>query len=163
MVDAAGLSIGVTLMLIGIVLITIELVHPGVFIIVPGTVFLASGIGYLLIPDFLTNTIFGPVIVALAALLSAVLSFYWYQHLAPVHPPLTTMPSTLAGSEGIVIAPVLPDSLRGKVRIRSDVWSARSRVPLPVGTRVRIIGGEGVSVEVVPIEEGPPVAGGSAS
>lgn len=148
----AGFGIGVLLLIIGIVVITVELAHPGAFLVVPGTVFVVAGIGYLLIPDFLTNSIFGPTVVSVAAVVSAVLSFYWYRWMAPVHAPLTTMPQTLAGKEGIIIAPVVPDTLQGKVRIRSDVWSARSRQPIPNGTRVRVVGGEGVSVEVVPIE-----------
>jgi len=152
---ALELGIGAVLIIVGLFVLGLELAHPGVFLIIPGTIFIVSGVIYLFIPDFLTATIFGPVIVAIAAALSAVVSIWWYQRLAPVHPPMTTMPETLAGAEGIVIAPIVPDTLRGKVRIRSDVWSARSSVPIPNGTRVRILGGEGVSVDVVPVEGAP--------
>ncbi len=63
---------------------------------------------------------------------------------------MTSMPTTLIGREGIVLTDVLPNSLKGKVRIGSEVWSARSPVFIPAGTRVRVISGEGVSILVEP-------------
>lgn len=148
-----GTLIGATLVVIGIGLFVGELLHPGIFLLIPGTVILVSGVMYILLPGFLTDSILGPALVMASALVATVVSILYYQHVAPVHPPMVTMPATLAGSEGLVIAPVLPDSMKGKVRVRSEVWSARSRVPIPAGTRVRVIGGEGVSLDVVPLQE----------
>ena len=53
---------------------------------------------------------------------------------------------------GIVIAPVVPNTLKGKVRVKSEVWSARSDVAIPTGVRVRVVQGEGVSITVQPVE-----------
>lgn len=119
-----GTLIGATLVVIGIGLFVGELLHPGIFLLIPGTVILVSGVMYILLPGFLTDSILGPALVMASALVATVVSILYYQHVAPVHPPMVTMPATLAGSEGLVIAPVLPDSMKGKVRVRSEVWSA---------------------------------------
>ena len=148
-----GTFIGVILIVIGLALFIGELLHPGVFLLIPGTVILVAGIMYIALPGFLTTTIFGPALVVSAALVATVCSILYYRYIAPVHPPMVTMPTTLVGSEGVVIAPVIPDTLRGKVRVRSEVWSARSRVAIPAGARVRVLGGEGVSIDVVPIAD----------
>ncbi len=149
----ASAAIGVILILIGLGLFVAELVHPGIFLLIPGTVIFVSGVMYLLLPGFLTTTLFGPLIVVGAALVATVLSILYYRHVAPVHPPMVTMPETLVGAVGVVTSPVVPDTIRGKVRIRSEIWSARSHAPIAVGTRVRVIGGEGVSLDVTPIAE----------
>lgn len=149
----AGAIIGVILVLIGIALFVAELTHPGIFLLIPGTVILVSGAMYILLPGFLTDTVAGPAVIVIAALVATVVSIFYYKHVAPVHPPMVTMPSTMVGFEGVVVAPVVPDTIRGKVRVKSEVWSARSRVPIPAGVRVRVLGGEGVALDVVPLPE----------
>jgi membrane protein implicated in regulation of membrane protease activity len=150
MVDA-GVLTGIVLIVIGIGLFIGELLHPGIFLIIPGTVIVVAGVMYTLVPDFLFGTVLGPALVLAGALIATVVSIKYYQHIAPVHPPMVTNPNTLIGSEGVVISPVVPDTLHGKVRVRSEVWSARSKVAIPEGSRVRIVGGSGVSIEVVPV------------
>jgi membrane protein implicated in regulation of membrane protease activity len=156
-----GIGLGLFLAIIGLVLFAFELVHPGAFLLIPGSILLVAGIMYLLFPTFLTASIVGPAIVAVVAVAAAVVELYYYQWIAPNHSPMTSMPASFAGMEGIVVAPVVPDTLSGKVRVRSEVWSARSRTAIPIGTRVRILGGEGVSLEVVPVDT--PSAATSAS
>jgi membrane protein implicated in regulation of membrane protease activity len=151
-----GIGIGVFLAVIGLALFAFELAHPGAFLLIPGSILLVAGVMYLLFPNLLVDTVVGPAIVAVVALVAAVIELYYYQWLAPNHSPMTSMPSTFAGLEGLVIAPVVPDSLSGKVRVRSEIWSARSKTLIPAGTRVRILGGEGVSLEVVPLDAAPP-------
>jgi membrane-bound ClpP family serine protease len=148
-----GLGIGTILVLIGLALFTFELLHPGAFLLIPGSVFLVAGILYLVLPGLLVDSVIGPALVAVVALIAAVIELFYYQYIAPNHLPMTSNPASFAGLEGLVITPVVPDSLAGKVRIRSEIWSARSKVAIPRGVRVRVLGGEGVSLEVVPIEE----------
>jgi membrane protein implicated in regulation of membrane protease activity len=151
-VDPVNLTIGLFLVILGIVLIGIEVVHPGVFLLIPAAVILASGFLYLFLPDYLLGTIWGPAVVIVAAFVAALATIPYYQRIAPIHKPMSTTPDALAGEIGLVIAPVVPDSLSGKVRVRSEVWSARSDTAIPVGTKVRILGGEGVSIRVQPVE-----------
>jgi len=145
-------AIGITLVVIGIALFAFELIHPGALLLIPGSIFLMAGILYLLLPNVLLDSYVGPILIIMAALVGAVAQIPYYRWVAPIHRPMSTTSAGLVGSEAIVIAPVTPDTIRGKVKVNSEIWSARSYVPIPVGTRVRIIHGEGVSVTVQPID-----------
>jgi inner membrane protein len=149
-------STGLLLIAGGLIIIAFEVVHPGAFLLIPGTIILVAGVLYTFVPDFLTGTIFGPLIVAAAAIIAGLVTIPYYMRLGRVHRPMTTTPESLEGELGVVISPVIPDSMRGKVRVRSEVWSARSEHPISVGTRVKVRGGQGVSVWVEP-EEGSSV------
>jgi membrane-bound ClpP family serine protease len=152
MVDPT-LLVGVPLILIGAGLFVIELIHPGVFLLIPGSVLLTAGILYLTVPSLLTATIFGPAIVFAAAFLATLATVPYYRRIAPIHRPMTTIPMSLEGLTGLVLTAVEPDNMKGKVRVNSEIWSARADRAIPAGTRVRILGGEGVTVRVTPLEE----------
>jgi membrane protein implicated in regulation of membrane protease activity len=102
------------------------------------------------------QTSYGLAAIVLAAFAAAFATIPYYRRIVPVHQPLSTTVGSLYGELGLVIAEVLPDSLQGKVRVRSEIWSARSDHRIPVGTKVRVVGGEGVSVVVQPIDTGAP-------
>ncbi|MGP8074716.1 MAG: NfeD family protein [Thermoplasmata archaeon] len=154
---ALVLGIGILLVIAGIVLLAFELVHPGALLFIPGSVLLVAGFLYLFFPTYLLDSAVGPVAILVAAVVATAVEIFYYRWVAPTHNPLSTTTSGLVGEEAVVIAPIIPDTLRGKVRVRSEIWSARAPVPIPVGTRVRIVQGEGVSVLVETIE--PPVKG----
>ena len=132
-------------------LFIIELVHPGAFLLIPGTVLLSGAILYILLPDFLLHSLFGPLAIVLAAAFAAVVSIPIYRRLAPIHRPMVSNPTSLEGRTGVVTSPVIPDSMSGKVQVDSEIWSARADQAIPVGTKVRVIGGQGVSVLVRPV------------
>lgn len=144
--------LGVALVVIGVGLLIGELVHPGVYLLVPGTAGIAAGVLYVVLPDWIVASPIGPVIVAVAAVGATLGTIPLYRRIAPIHRPLTTIPTSLQGDTGVVTSEVIPDSLSGKVRVRSEIWSARSEQRIPVGARVRVVGGEGVAVIVVPVE-----------
>ena len=148
---AAGLAI----LLIGAVLFIIELFHPGALLLIPATIMIVGGVMYLLIPNVLLDSIWGPVAIITAALLSTVITIYYYRWIAGTHTPLSTTSAGLVGEEAIVLVEIVPNTLRGKVRVRSEVWSARGAQRIPAGTRVKVVAGEGVSLTVEPI--GTPV------
>jgi inner membrane protein len=148
--------VGVAIVGAGVLFLALELVHPGALLFIPGSILLVGGLLYMFLPDALLNSYIGTVLIVVAAIVAGLVEIPYYRWVAPTHRPLSTTSGGLVGDEAIVIAPVVPDTLRGKVRVRSEIWSARSNVPIPVGTRVRIVHGEGVSVSVEPIE--PPGA-----
>ena len=154
MVDAATVT-AVVLMVVGVALFALELFHPGALLLIPGSVLLAGGILYLFLPSLLLNSWLGIVVVTAAAVAAALIEIPYYRHVSPGHPPMTTMPMTLVGKEGIVVVDVIPNTLRGKVRVGSEIWSANSSIPISAGTPVRIVSGEGVSIKVVPIASAP--------
>jgi inner membrane protein len=145
-------AIGITLVVAGIALLAFELIHPGALLLIPGSILLVAGFLYLFAPNDLLDSYIGPVAIIIAAILAALIEIPYYRWVAPVHRPLSTTSAGLVGDEAIVITAVEPGSLRGKVRVRSETWSARSAKPIPAGTKVRVVHGEGVSVTVEPIE-----------
>lgn len=147
---------GILLIVVGIVLLAFELVHPGALLLIPGSILLVAGLLYLILPSVLLDSAIGPIAIVIAAVIAALIEIPYYRWVAPTHRPLSTTSGGLVGDEAIVIAPIVPGTLKGKVRVRSEVWSARSTMPIAAGTRVRIVHGEGVSVSVEPLE--PPKA-----
>jgi len=148
-------GIGILIILIGGGLFTIEIFHPGALLLIPATIMIVGGFLYLLIPSVLLQSIWGPIAILFAALIATVVTILYYRWLAGVHLPLSTTSGGLVGHEAIVITDIVPNTLRGKVRIRSEIWSAKAPQPIPAGTRVRVIAGEGVSLTVEPV---PPEA-----
>jgi inner membrane protein len=149
---APDLAIGIVLILGGIILFALELAHPGVLLLIPGSILLVAGFLYLLLPDVLLDGPYGVLVILLAAVIATVVEIPFYRWVAPVHRPLSTTSAGLIGEVGIVISPVMPNSLKGKVRVKSEVWSARSDRLIPVGVQVRVVQGEGVSITVAPVE-----------
>jgi len=151
---AIDLAIGVALVGVGIALLAFELVHPGALLFIPGSVLLVAGFLYLFFSTLLDSAV-GPIAILVAALIATVVEIFYYRWVAPTHRPLSTTSGGLVGEEAVVVVPIVPDTLRGKVRVRSEVWSARAPDPIPAGARVRIVAGEGVSVSVEALETPP--------
>ncbi len=143
--------VGLTVVIAGAILFAIEILHPGALLIIPATILLVGGVLYLLIPTVLLDSVVGPIAVLGAALIATASTIFYYRWLAGTHKPLVTTPAGLVGEEGIVTTEVVPNSLRGKVRVRSEIWSARATATIPAGTRVRVVHGEGVAVTVEPV------------
>lgn len=149
-------AVGILLLIVGVALFFIELAHPGALLLIPATILIVGAILYILIPSVLLDSVFGPIAVVLAAVVATVGTIFYYRWLAGTHEPMSTTSGGLVGEEAVVIAEVIPDSLRGKVRIRSQIWSAKASHRIPAGTRVRIVAGEGVSLTVEPVANGGP-------
>ena len=132
--------LGILFILIGVALVIFEVLHPGAFLLVPGTVLIVAGILFLFFPDLVTQTYWGATILVIVAVAAGIATIPIYQRIAPIHRPMTTIPTSITGETGLVVAPVTTDSISGKVRIGSEVWSARSKVPIVTGTRVRVVG-----------------------
>lgn len=146
---------GMAILVVGAILFVIELFHPGALLLIPATIMIVGGVMYLLIPNVLLDSIWGPVAIIAAALISTVVTIFYYRWLAGTHTPLSTTSGGLVGEEAVVLVDVVPNTLRGKVRVKSEVWSAKGARPIPAGTRVKVVAGEGVSLTVEPIEPEP--------
>jgi membrane protein implicated in regulation of membrane protease activity len=132
---------------IGVILLIAEAASPGTFLIVPGTVLLILGAIGLIEPDLLTSW-WAPVVVAIILIPLTLLTIKGYQRLAPPAPPETTVASSLLGKKGLVTREVEPGSLKGKVMIENDTWSATAETVIPAGTKVVVKSSEGVHVKV---------------
>jgi membrane-bound ClpP family serine protease len=148
-------AIGVTLVIAGIVLFVLEIVHPGALLLIPGSILLVAGLLYIFFPSTLLNSGYGPLLIISAAIVSALIELPYYRYIAPNHRPMSTTTAGLTGEQGIVVTDIVPNTIKGKVRVKSEIWSARSDRPIATGTMVRVVSGEGVAVKVIPLEETP--------
>lgn len=141
--------IAVSLLVVGVILLALELVHPGALLLIPATVLLVAGLMWAIIPSELESPV-GAAIVVVSAIVAALIEIPYYRRIAPVHPPMSTTVDTLVGQQGVVVTAVVPNSLQGKVRLGTEIWSAQADRQIPEGTPVKVVKGEGVSVTVEP-------------
>lgn len=146
-----GFELGLAFVVLGILMLLAEVSSPGAFILVPATVLIVLGSMGMLAPNLLLSW-WSPVIAGAITIPLTYATFKMYQKLAPPAPPETTVATSLIGKVGVVETEVVPNSLKGKVRIEHDTWSATSARPIPPGKRIVVRASEGVHVTV---EEAP--------
>ncbi len=147
------------MIVIGVVMLLAEAAVPGNFLVVPATVLLILGFLGLLAPGLLFSW-YSPLLAVAILIPMTLLTVKLYQRMAPPAPPETVVATSLIGREGVVVAEVRPNSLKGKVRIEHDDWSATSDTVIPVGTKVVVTSSEGVHVHVQEVKR--PQAGPAA-
>ncbi len=140
-------AVALILIILGLVLLIVEVFTPGIFMIIPGIVSIILGALGLVDPGFLFSW-WAVVIAIVVAVPVTVATLYAYKYLGSPEPPTTTITDTLVGATGIVTVRTVPGTLKGKVRIGSDVWSANSESPISEGIRVKVMRSEGVHVFV---------------
>jgi len=139
-------DIGWLMIIIGVGLLVIEASQPGFFVAVPATTLIVLGTVTLLIPEFAQD--YAPAIIVVTALVSSILTIYFYRKIAPGQKPQTTSMDILAGKEGIVVETVSPGSISGKVEIENRIWSATADSVIEKENKVIVISSEGVHVRV---------------
>lgn len=142
-----GSELGLAMLIVGVLMLLAEVSAPGQFILVPATVLIVLGCIGLVAPGILLQW-YSPIIALVIAVPMTFVSIKLYQRLAPPAPPETTVATSLVGKTGIIITETRPDTLKGKVRIEHDTWSATSAKPIPAGTQVIVVESEGVHVTV---------------
>ena len=140
-------TIAIILIVIGAILLIIEGLSPGVFLLIPGTVLVILGIVGFIYPGFLIS-IYSPILAIVIAVPVTIGTVKMYQVLGRPEPPTTTVAESLLGKEGIVTVRTVPENIKGKVRIGTDVWSATSSEPIESGAEVKVVASEGVHVTV---------------
>jgi len=142
-----GFELGLAFLIIGFLMLLAEVSSPGYFILVPATVLMVLGAMGILAPEVLLSW-WSPLVVGITVIPTTYVTIKMYQKLAPPVPPETTVASSLVGQMGVVEVEVVPNSLKGKVRIDHDTWSATSGGLIPAGRRVKVVASEGVHVTV---------------
>lgn len=140
-------TVAIALIIIGAAFLIFEAFSPGAFMVIPGTVLVILGIIGAAFPDILISW-WSPVIALVIAVPVTLLTIKGYQRLAKPEPPTTTVVSSLVGKQGVVTTATEPGTMRGKVRIGSDTWSATSDDPISAGETVVVENSEGVHVHV---------------
>ena len=145
-------SIAMALIVLGAVFLIAEALSPGAFMLIPGAVLIVIGLIGAAFPDVLMTWI-SPVVAVVVAVPVTLVTIRAYSRLAKPVPPSTTVADSLVGREGAVIVPTEPGSMRGKVKIGPDIWSAVSDEPVEVGERVVVDSSEGVHVHVRKLQD----------
>jgi membrane protein implicated in regulation of membrane protease activity len=149
-----GVWFGIGFIVLGTLMLLFELHAPGTFLIVPATVLMVLGVIGILLPDVLF-TWWAPIAAVIVLVPTTLLTIKLYQKLSPPGPPVTTVATSLVGMKGIVTVDVYPNTLRGKVEIGHDSWSATAGSMIPKGKRVLVVSSEGVHVVVKEICDDP--------
>lgn len=140
-------TVAIILIIIGLVLMIIEATAPGGYLVIPGLDLLVIGIYGCIFPDmlFTWTTVLVAVILSIPVIIGTTML---YRKLGGTEPPSTTVTGSLVGRTGKVVVDVVPGTLKGKVKIASDTWSADADEPIPSGTEVVVESSEGVHVHV---------------
>jgi len=140
-------TLGLIFLVIGVIMLIVEAASPGFFIAVPATVLIVLGLMGMAIEGFLFS-VWSPVLAIMVGVPITLFTMWFYARLSPPAPPTTTVGESLISRQGLVLAEIKPHTLKGKVRIGNDVWSATANEVIPEGERVLVIGSEGVHVIV---------------
>ncbi len=149
--------LGTVTIVIGFILLFADIAHPGLFLLIPAAVLVAVGMLLLIAPDvFYTNMLAAVLVLLAAGAGGAVVALPVYSYLAPRHAPIASTVDTLTGLPAKVTVATQPGTIKGKVRVRGEIWSATSETPIPEGTDVTVTGGEGIILKVsaLPPKEG---------
>ena len=137
-------EIALLVIIVGIILLFVEISTPGFFFGVPATVLIILGIFLVFIPDPMVA-----IIVAVLFIIPITIgSIFLYKKLSPERPPIPLGRWSIVGRTGIVTKEIVPDSMSGKVKIQSEIWSAKSDERISVGARIKVVASEGVHVTV---------------
>lgn len=142
-------GIGLAFIILGILLFVIEITQPGFFVAIPATVFIAVGILF----SIGVTSIFVYVIGLIIVVPMFFLTIKFYTKIAPVQKPAPLVGESLIGKEGIVTKAIIPHSIKGKVKIENQIWSATSDMPIEENKHVRVIASKGVHITVKEIKK----------
>jgi membrane protein implicated in regulation of membrane protease activity len=135
------------------VLAIAELVIPGVFLVWLAAAAAVTGLATLL---FGIAPPFQFLLFALFSLASVYFGRRWYSN-NPVEssdPLLNDRVARLIGQTFVVVGAI--ENGRGRVAVGDTVWPVRGE-DAPVGTRVRVIGGDGTSLKVETVQAPPAI------
>jgi len=151
--ELLGTEIGLAFIIIGILLFLVEATMPGFLVAVPGTVLIALGI--LMSFDIVTGIWLLPIglVVGLGSLYGTV---KFYQTFAPPDTPSEMSIESYVGKIGKVTKAVSPDTASGKVRVDREEMRAITcdscNSDIAVGTSVKVVSAEGITLTVKPKE-----------
>lgn len=148
-------QIGLIFVIVGVILFIVEVASPGFFVAIPASVLIILGALGMVLDGFFLG-MWSPI-VAIAVTVPAFLgTMYAYKKLAPPQPPTTTVGRSLVGKRGIVDTDIIPNTIKGKVRIENQTWSATSDHYIPKETLVEVVESKGVHVIVREVQEQGP-------
>jgi membrane-bound serine protease (ClpP class) len=156
-VDVAGLL----LLILGISLLIMEATVPsfgvlgigGLIAVVAGSIMITDEVPGLQV----SYRVIVPAAIAMAIIVLALGRLaVRAQRLAPV-----TGAAAMIGAIGPAITPIAPGAT-GQVKLQGEIWRASSATSVPSGTRIRVRGMSGLTLEVEPADAAPSTEGDHA-
>lgn len=141
-------GLGLTFFIIGILLFVLEITQPGFFVAIPATVFIVVGLLFSAGVTSIWIFVIGAIIVAPVFMLT----INFYKKIAPTQKPAPLVGESLIGRVGVVTKEIIPNTIKGKVKIENQIWSATSNVPIGKDKNVSVIASKGVHVTVKEIK-----------
>ncbi|MBB3141847.1 NfeD family protein [Halomonas organivorans] len=139
---------GLALVLVGLALIVGEALMPSFGILGIGGI-VAFVIGSVMLMDADTLNISLPLIGGIALVAAGLMLWVMTRFLGLRRRPVRTGQEELLGVEAVALEDFQGD---GHVRLRGERWNARSRMTVSNGQAVRVVGIDGLTVEVEPLE-----------
>ena len=141
--------LGIVLLLASAAFFLLELKHPGIGLpAVGGVITLILGALFLFNPGVPNAHVSWPIILLVAALTTLFFVFVVSAAVRARRIPKKTGREELIGQEGVVTTDLAP---KGVVQLQAERWTARSVGPdIPAGVKVRVIGLEGLTLQVEP-------------
>lgn len=137
-------------LILGFALIALEVVVPGTFLIWPGIAAVLIGLVAYMAPGLAWQAL-----AALFAVLTVAAALVGRRLYARLHQPIDTEPAlnrraeSFVGSTHTLGTPILDG--QGRLRLGDTTWKVVGP-DLPTGTRIRIIGVDGIALKVEKIE-----------
>lgn len=142
------LWISIGCIIAGLLLIFLEVANPGFFIAVPGTVLLGFGFLSLAAPHIFFDGGAAAWTIAIFFVLGTPATIWAYKRWAPPGDrPVTLSNDSLPGREGKVVQTIAP-GMPGKVRVSGQTFGATAQETLAMGTPVRVISVDGLTLHV---------------
>ncbi len=138
--------LGVALVIIGLILLLAEVHIPGFFIAIPGTILLILGLAIMIMGN--VDIVTASILIIISAIGSSLFTLWFYRKLGEPELPSTTTPDQFVGKTGIVTKEIEPGTLKGKVRIENQIWSATADDKIEEGKKVVVKKAEGVHLVV---------------
>ena len=104
-------------------------------------------VGAILLAVFVLPPPWGIVLVALAAVVEVAET--WFLIRLSQRRRIQAGPETLIGARGVALGEIRPT---GQVRVRGEIWAARSADPVSPGEAVRVTQRDGLTLAVEPVD-----------
>ena len=88
--------------------------------------------------------------IAFTLVLSLSLAVLRPRLVSKLAPGVPSRTDVLIGHEGLVTNDIDPLVGGGRVNVRGEDWAARSATAIKIGTRIRVLGADGIVLEVTP-------------
>ena len=89
-------------------------------------------------------------VVVFALVLGVSLGVLRPRFVSKLAPGVPSRTDVLIGHEGLVTTDIDPLVGGGRVNVRGEDWAARSAAQVKAGTRIRVLGADGIVLEVTP-------------